>query len=362
MAIRNFSEKDEAARLIKVIVDETKYLKKPVNIMEICGTHTMDISRYGLRKLLPPEVNLISGPGCPICVTPIEDIDRAIEIAAMDNNITATFGDMMKVPGTKSTLGGQKSRGLDIRVLYSPEAALDIAGENPDKNVIFIGVGFETTSPAVAITLKEAKQRRLKNFFVLPAFKTVIPAMEALLIDPELKLDGFMAPGHVSAIIGAKPYESLVEKYGKPCVITGFESLDILQGIKLLVRQHATGSSKVEVQYKRIVKYEGNKIAKTVMSEIFSEADTNWRGIGVIPKSGLTLSGPYSDFNALLRFKTDISYSREPAGCRCGEVLKGIIKPAKCGLFAKKCTPEHPVGACMVSTEGTCAAYYKYER
>jgi|ERR1035437_59116 hydrogenase expression/formation protein HypD len=362
MATLKLNEKDEVRRLIEVIKGETKGIKKPVNIMEICGTHTMDISRYGLRKLLPPTVNLISGPGCPVCVTPIEDIDRAIEIAVQKDTITTTFGDMMRVPGTRSTLNAEKSKGADIRILYSPEDSLDIAQKNPGKNVVFIGIGFETTSPAIAITVKEAKQKGINNFFVIPMFKTVIPPMEALLSDPELKLDGFIAPGHVSAIIGAKPYEYLTSKYKKPCVITGFEALDILQGIKMIVRQHMKNEGKVEIQYKRIVKYEGNPIATAVMAEVFEAVDSNWRGIGVIPKSGLSFRASYAGYNALNKFKIDISYSKEPAGCRCGEVLKGIIKPKQCGLFAKKCTPEHPIGACMVSAEGSCAAYFKYER
>ena len=336
------SLKNEAAivnELGTAIVSDAKKLKAPMNIMEICGTHTMDICRYGLRSMLPGNISLISGPGCPVCVTPIEEVDRAIEISRQKDVITATFGDMMRVPGTRSTLNSEKSKGADIRVLYSPEDGLELARKNPDKRVVFIGVGFETTSPAIALTVMSAKKEGLKNFLVLPAFKTVIPPMEALLSDKELKINGFIAPGHVSAVIGAKPYEYITGKYKVPCVITGFEAGDIMQGIHMLIKQRLNSEGRVEIQYKRIVRYEGNKVAADAMKEVFAAVDSNWRGIGVIPKSGLTFGPGYEGFNALNAFNPDVSYSKEPKGCRCGEVLKGMIKPPKCPLFAKKCTP-----------------------
>lgn len=353
---------DGQARLLEAIKKSLKKARKPVNLMEICGTHTMDISRYGLRKLLPDSINLVSGPGCPVCVTPIEEINRAIELARLPGAIVATFGDMMRVPGTRSTLNAEKSKGADIRVVYSPFEALKMADENPGKPVIFIGIGFETTAPAIALAIKQAKKGNINNFYVLAAFKTVIPAMNALLADKELKIDGFIAPGHVSTIIGADAYEPVAKKYNAPCVITGFEAEDILQGILMLVRQHAEGRGEVEIQYGRAVKKQGNKAAQAVMKEVFRAVDSNWRGIGVIPLSGLALNSRHAEFDALQKFKPKAVYSKEPAGCRCGDVLKGLIKPVQCGLFGKTCTPGHPVGACMVSSEGSCAAYFKYER
>jgi hydrogenase expression/formation protein HypD len=359
---RKLNEKKEVKKLVAAITSKTAAFKKPVNIMEICGTHTMDICRFGLRKMLPPQIRLISGPGCPVCVTPIAEIDRAIEIAKRPDVIVATFGDMMRVPGTKQTLSIVKSMGADVRIVYSPEESLEIACNNPDKSVVFIGIGFETTSPAIALTVLEAVQKGIKNFYVISAFKTVIPPMEALLSDEKLNLNGFIAPGHVSAIIGAKPYEMITKKYKIPCVITGFEALDILTGILMIVNQLLKNQGKTEIQYKRIVRYEGNGIAETVMKKVFKPVDSNWRGIGIIPKSGLGFSKTYERFDAIKKFRPQTPYSKEPAGCRCGEVLKGMIKPDMCRLFAGKCTPENPVGACMVSSEGSCSAYYKYER
>ncbi len=330
--------------------------------MEICGTHTMDISRYGLRKLLPSAINLVSGPGCPVCVTPIRDIDMCLEIASMPEVITASFGDMMRVPGTRTNLASLKAAGHDIRIVYSPEECLDMAVSNPLKKVVFMGIGFETTSPAIALTVMAAKKRRVMNFFVVPSFKTVIPPMEALLSAPALNIAGFIAPGHVSAIIGATPYEYLTARYKIPCVITGFEALDILTGILMIINQILRKEGKTEIQYKRIVRKNGNPVAKKAMKTVFKAVDSSWRGIGLIPKSGLGFTPDYAQFDAVRHFKPKTGYSREPAGCRCGEVLKGIIKPPECPLFDLKCVPENPKGACMVSSEGSCAAYYKYER
>lgn len=354
------NEKEWTAELAGLIRTEAKGLKKKINLMEICGTHTMAISRFGLRSLLPDTINLISGPGCPVCVTPIEEIDRAIETAGLEGVITATFGDMMRVPGTGSTLAAEKARGRDIRIVYSPLDALDIAKKNADKNVVFIGIGFETTSPSVAVTVKQAKAWKIKNFSVQAAFKTIIPPMEALLKDANLDLHGFIAPGHVSAIVGGKTYEGITAKYGVPCVISGFEAADILQTILMIVKQVKAGEGKVEIQYTRAVKYEGNLIAQAVLREVFEETGSNWRGIGRIPLSGLDFNKDYSRFSSKEKFRVNLNYSKEPKGCRCGEVLKGYTRPDECVLFARKCTPETPVGACMVSSEGTCAAYYKY--
>lgn len=355
------NEKKGLEKILKILVKESEKLKKPVNFMEVCGTHTMAISRFGLRARLPEKIKLISGPGCPVCVTPVTEIDKTIEISQQKDVILTTFGDMLKVPGTKSSLANEKAKGSDIRVVYSPSDALLIAKENPDKKVIFVGIGFETTAPLIAYTVKEAKKQKINNFFILSFFKVIIPPMEALLNDRNLKLNGFICPGHVSAITGAKIYEPLVEKYKIPCVITGFEAIDILTGILMLLKQILLKKPTVEIQYKRVVRYEGNKYAQYVLKEVFTESDSVWRGIGLIPKSGLKLSEKYERFNGEKIFNIDISYSKEPAGCKCGDVLKGIKIPTDCAFFGKKCTPEKPVGACMVSSEGTCAAYYKYE-
>lgn len=356
------SEKNDIKKILELIKKDSEKLGKNINIMEVCGTHTMSISRYGIRALLPKNIRLISGPGCPVCVTPISEVDRAIELSEKEDIIITTFGDMLKVPGTKSDLNRKKAEGRDIRIVYSPLDALELAKNNPDKNVVFIGIGFETTSPLIAATIIKAKTEKIKNFFVQPCFKVVIPAMIALLNDKELKLDGFICPGHVSTIIGAKSYESIVKEYRIPCVVMGFEAMDILSGIHMIIKQIITNDPKVEIQYKRAVKYDGNINAWTILKKVFKETDSNWRGIGMIPESGLTFSEEYSEFDATKKFKTDISYSKEPIGCRCGDVLKGKIIPFDCPLFGKKCTPANPAGACMVSSEGTCAAYYKYER
>lgn len=356
------NEKQNIKKIIELIEIDSRKLKKKINIMEVCGTHTMAISRYGIRALLPQKIKLISGPGCPVCVTPISEVDKAIELSEIKDVIITTFGDMMKVPGTKSNLIKKKAQGCDIRVVYSPMDALDIAKKNRDKKIIFLGVGFETTAPLVASTVKQAKTENIKNFFVLPCFKVIIPPMDALLNDKDLNLDGFICPGHVSAITGAKIYKPIVEKYKIPCVIMGFEPMDILNGIHMIVRQIMNNEPRVEIQYKRAVKFEGNLNAQEILKEVFKETDSNWRGIGLIPGSGLTFSDNYAEFDVTEKFTFDISYSKEPSGCQCGEILKGKKIPFDCPLFGKKCTPENPAGACMVSFEGTCAAYYKYER
>ncbi len=356
------NEKNNVNKIIEHIRKDAKKLKKRINIMEVCGTHTMAISRAGIRGLMPEEINLISGPGCPVCVTPISEIDKAIELAQMKDVIITTFGDMMKVPGTRSSLIMEKAKGADIRVVYSPVDSVDIAKKNKDKKVIFLGVGFETTAPLIAAIVKQAKKDKIDNFFVLPCFKVIIPPMIALLNDKDLNLQGFICPGHVSTITGAKIYEPLVKEYSIPCVIMGFETMDILTGIYMIMKQILEKKPRVEIQYSRAVKYEGNINAQKLLKEVFRQTDSNWRGIGLIPDSGLTFSDEYEKFNALKEFTFDISYTKEPAGCRCGDVLKGKCIPFDCRLFAKKCTPENPAGACMVSSEGTCAAYYKYEK
>lgn len=333
--------------------------QKKINLMEVCGTHTVSIFRNGIRKILPPNINLISGPGCPVCVTPIQYIDEIIAFSRKDNFIITTFGDMIRVPGSNSTLEKEKANGSDIRIVYSTLDALKIAYDNPFKNVVFMGVGFETTSPTIASVILKAKEEKINNFSVLCVAKIMPPAMKSLLDAEEVNIDGFICPGHVSAIIGSKPYSFIASQYNIPCVISGFEPLDILQTIFMLVKQIEKNKAKVEIQYKRIVKPEGNKIALEKINRVFKIVDSEWRGMGKIPLSGLEIRDKYEQFNAR-KFSISVERPKEISGCRCGEVLRGIIIPPECPLFGKICTPEDPKGACMVSSEGTCAAYYKY--
>jgi len=333
--------------------------KKKINLMEVCGTHTVAIFRNGIRKILPSNINLISGPGCPVCVTPIFYIDEIIALSRGEDFIITSFGDMMRVPGSTSTLEKEKTDGADIRIVYSTLDALQIACNNPYKKVVFMGVGFETTSPTIASAVLKAQNDEINNFAVLSVAKIMPPAMKALLEGKEVNIDGFICPGHVSTIIGSKPYTFVTTQYKVPCVICGFEPLDILQGIYMLVKQIEDGKAEVEIQYERAVKPEGNKIALDKINEVFKVVDSNWRGIGNIPLSGLEIKDKYGKFNAR-KFEVEIEETKKPKGCRCGEVLRGVITPPECSLFRKVCTPENPQGACMVSTEGTCAAYYKY--
>ncbi|MDP3260119.1 MAG: hydrogenase formation protein HypD [Thermodesulfovibrionales bacterium] len=348
---------------VKKLKNLTEQIGKPVRLMEVCGTHTVAIFRQGVRELLPDGLSLISGPGCPVCVTAVEDIEKAMEISRKENVIFTTFGDMMRVPGIKKNLSETKAEGADIRVLYSPIDALKIASENKDKKIVFFATGFETTSPSVAATLFEAEKRGISNFYIYSVHKLVPPALDALLGSGEVKIDGFILPGHVSTIIGSKPYNFITEKYLKPSVITGFEAGDILQGINMLLEQIASNRAEVEIQYKKVVREEGNPKAVALINEYFEPCDAYWRGIGTIPLSGLKLREKYKhrDINSVIKIETlFISGPQEPKECSCGEILKGMKTPDECPLFAGVCTPESPVGACMVSTEGSCAAYYKY--
>ncbi len=345
----------------KVIENIKKISHTPVNLMEVCGTHTVTISKNGIRQVMPKTVTLLSGPGCPVCVTANEDIDKTIWLARQPGVILATFGDMMKVPSSYSNLSAEKAEGVDIRVVYSTLDALQVADDNPDKKVIFFGVGFETTSPTIALSILEARKRKLKNYSVLARHKLIPPAMAALLSLGEVKLHGFICPGHVSTIIGSKPYEFIAEEHGIPCVISGFEPLDVLQTIYMLVRQAENGEARVEVQYKRSVRPEGNTTALKILDEVFEVCDADWRGIGIIPNSGFKLKEEYSDFDADKIFDVDVPPPKDdPPGCSCGEILRGVKFPYQCKLFGKACTPERPIGPCMVSSEGACAAYYRY--
>lgn len=335
---------------------------EPMTFMEICGTHTMAIYQYGIRRLLPREVRLISGPGCPVCVTPNGYMDKAVAYSRLPGTIIATFGDMVRVPGSSSSLMEERAKGADVRIVYSPLDAVALAARNPDKRVVFLGVGFETTAPTIAGSILAAHARGVENYFVLAAHKTIPIPMQVLSADPELRIDGYICPAHVSAIIGANAYRFLASEQHVPCVVTGFEPNDVMQGVEMLVRQVVEGRSEVEIEYSRIVKWEGNRKAQEVLAEVFTPFDAQWRGIGVIPGSGLEINAKYAAFDAEKVIPADVEELREHKGCMCGEILKGKVTPFECPLFAGACTPEAPVGACMVSSEGTCAAAYKYGR
>ena len=355
-----FKDPELARGLVGSIRMLAEAIGRDVTLMEVCGTHTVSIARAGIRSLMPDNVHLASGPGCPVCVTSNHDIDKVIALARMPEVIIATFGDMTRVPGSTSSLLGEQAHGADVRIVYSPLDALRIAEENPDREVVFVGVGFETTTPLVAMAIKRASAAGLTNFSVYGAHKNMPGALEAIVNDPELKVDALILPGHVSTIIGAAPYEFLAERYGLPGVITGFEPVDILQGIAMILRQLAEGRAEVEIAYARGVMREGNPVALAAIDEVFETCPATWRGLGEIPGSGYRIREEYAAFDALRRFEPAIEPTVEHKGCRCGDVLRGIMAPDECPLFRTACTPENPIGPCMVSSEGACAAYYRY--
>ena len=332
---------------------------RPVRLMEVCGTHTMAIFRSGLRSILPEGLELVSGPGCPVCVTPPSYIDRAIAISQIPGVTVATYGDMVRVPGSADSLEKERSRGADVRVVYSSTGALKLAKEHPDRKVVFLAVGFETTAPGLAATALSAEREDIDNFYLLAAPKLIPPAMGAVL-SGGAALDGFLCPGHVSVIIGSAAYEPVAREHHIPCVVAGFEPSEVLVGIAMATEQAALRRAKVEIAYRHAVRRDGNPRAREVMCEVFEPVDAEWRGLGVIPESGLVLKERFSAMDAEKRFDVEVPTSREPEGCRCGEVLAGALSPEGCGLFARACTPETPVGPCMVSGEGTCAAHFKY--
>ncbi len=357
--VDEYRDPSEARRLIEAI---RRQASAPVRFMEVCGTHTTAIFRHGLRQVLPQSVELVSGPGCPVCVTAARDVDQAVKLASEEGVVVATFGDMMRVPGARRSLSQVKAEGGRATVVYSTFEALDLARSHPEDEVVFLGVGFETTAPTVAAALVAADEEGLKNFSVLSAHKLLPPALEALLSAGELELSGFLMPGHVTTIIGARAYEALARRHGLACVVCGFEPLDILQSILMLLRQTALGRGEVEIQYTRGASWEGNRPALSLMDRVFEPCDSLWRGLGLIPKSGLKLKDAWAHLDAAARFDLNVPEHEDPPGCRCGEVLRGLVRPPQCPLFAKACQPAHPVGPCMVSSEGTCAAYYKYHR
>lgn len=329
-------------------------------LMEVCGTHTVAIARNGIRDLMPEGLRLASGPGCPVCVTCNRDIDTVIALARIPNVTITTFGDMTRVPGSTSSLLAEQAAGRSVEIVYSPLDALAFAKAHPEREVVFVGVGFETTTPLVAMAIKRAKAMGLSNFTVFAAHKNMPGALELLVGDPTLELDALILPGHVSTIIGAEPYRFLAEKYGIPGVITGFEPVDVLQGIAMLVRQLHEGRAEVEIAYARGVMPEGNPVALAAIDEVFETCTATWRGLGDIPGSGYRIRDEFANFDAVRRFEPDVEPTRDPKGCRCGDVLRARIAPNECPMFRTVCTPENPVGPCMVSSEGSCAAYYRY--
>lgn len=334
----------------------------PASLMEICGTHTVALFRTGVRSLLPPGLRLVSGPGCPVCVTSQGYIDAACELAAVKDVTIATYGDMVRVPGRKGSLERLRADGADVVVVYSARDAVRLAAERPGRNVVFLSVGFETTTPGTAAAVLEAAERGLGNFFILPGHKLVIPAMDALLSGGEAKIDGFLCPGHVSVIIGADAYEPIATKYRKPCVVAGFEPTGMLKGLAAILGQVARGEARVENAYGVAVTREGNAPARKLMAEVFEPAPAVWRAIGTIPHSGLELRAAYRAMDARERFGVAFGEDYELGGCRCGQVIQGLMEPPECPLFANACTPMTPIGPCMVSSEGTCAAWHKYHR
>jgi len=355
--IDEFRDKEIATGLIQRIQETSS---RPIQLMEVCGTHTVSIFRYGIRGILPEQIRLTSGPGCPVCVTPNHDIDLAIAISRQKDVIIATFGDMMKVPGSTSSLQKEKAGGRDIRIVYSSLDTLKMANENPGRKVVFLAIGFETTSPTIAVAILRAKEEGLRNLFFLNSQKRVPPALAALLQSKRVKIDGLILPGHVSTILGTHPYQFIAREYGKPAVITGFEPLDILQGIWMLVQQIEEDRAAVEIQYRRVVHEGGNPTALSKIYEVFEEDQGRWRGLGVIPDSGYRFRESYKGMDVRM-FDVDVEPVREHPECLCGEVLQGIKTPLECRLFKRVCHPENPIGPCMVSVEGTCHTYFKYQ-
>jgi hydrogenase expression/formation protein HypD len=333
--------------------------KKEIVLMEVCGGHTMAIHRFGLHSLLPPNIHLVSGPGCPVCVSSQHFIDLAMAFSRIKDVIITTYGDLIRVPGSSTSLEKERAAGRDIRIVYSVLETLEIARLNPAKKIIFLGIGFETTAPATAAAILKAKQEDISNFFVLSAHKIMPPVMKAL-VEEGVKIDGFIAPGHVTAITGTSIYSELVSVYRLGVVVSGFEPVDIMLSVLMLATQIESGKPKVELQYHRVVNNEGNRIAQDVLNEVFEYRDDRWRGLGIIPLSGLMIADRFSSFDAEKQFSVEVPESTEPKGCICGQILRGLKTPVDCTLFAKRCTPSDPVGACMVSGEGTCATYYKY--
>jgi len=348
--------------LIRILLERIRQTAtREYSFMEVCGGHTAAIHRFGIPSLLPSNIKLLSGPGCPVCVTPAEFIDKAIVYSGRKNFIITTFGDLIRVPGSVSSLEREKAAGADIRIVFSGLEALETAAGNPGSEVIFLGIGFETTAPGTAVTIKQAGKRGINNFSLLGSHKVMPPAMEAIIKDG-VNLDGFICPGHVATITGSSAFEFIPRDYGLSCVITGFEPLDLLQAIFMLVQQVNRHMPLIEIQYRRAVKREGNILARDQISQVFGGCDAFWRGFGLIPRSGLQLQNEFEQFDAEKRFPVKVEKVRENKSCICGEILRGLKIPSDCRLFSGSCTPGHPVGACMVSEEGACNTYYRYSK
>lgn len=363
--VDEFRDPEKAKVLIKEITQlaarHAQTLGRPVHIMEVCGGHTHSIFRYGIENLLPDTIELIHGPGCPVCVLPMGRVDSCVEIAERDNVIFTTFGDAIRVPGSKKSLLQAKADGADVRMVYSPLDALNIARKNPDKEVVFFGLGFETTMPSTAFTVLQAKAQGITNFSLFCNHITIIPTIKAVLDSPDLRLDGFLGPGHVSMVIGNKPYEFIAKNYHRPVVVAGFEPLDILQALWMVLKQLNAGEARIENQYNRIVPENGNPQALSAISEVYELREFfEWRGLGSIDHSGVRLNAAHEIYDAEKKFSVKDVAIADPKSCQCGEVLKGAIKPWECKVFGKACTPETPMGALMVSSEGSCAAYYQF--
>jgi hydrogenase expression/formation protein HypD len=359
MLMKYISEYRDKELVMKLVEQIKNVSTKPITLMEVCGGHTMSIQKYGIPSLLPENINLISGPGCPVCVTDRKYIDHAIALARLPEVIITTYGDLIRVPGSTTSLDREKSQGADVRIVYSVLDALKIAKENPNKKIVFLGIGFETTTPPTAVGILNAAQQNIENFSVLNCHKVMPPAMAAL-IDEDVKIDGYIGPGHVSTITGSEIYEPIPKNFNLGVVISGFEPVDLLQSVLMLVNQIENTDQKVEIQYSRVVKPEGNVIAQQMVTKVFEARDDWWRGLGVLKDSGLKIRDEYAKFDAERIFDVEIEKTREDKGCICGLILKGMNKPKDCKLFGTACTPSDPVGACMVSSEGSCYAYYRY--
>jgi len=358
--IKYIDEYRDKNLVLKLVEEINRLSTRPLRFMEVCGGHTMAIQKFGIPSLLPENIQLLSGPGCPVCVTDRKYLDTAIAFSRLDDVIITTYGDLIRVPGSTSSLDAEKGHGNDIRIVYSVLDALEIARENPDKKVIFLGIGFETTTPSSAVGVLNAEEQGLTNFFLHSSHKVMPPAMTAL-IDEGVKIDGYIAPGHVSTITGTSIYNDIADKYRLGCVISGFEPVDLVQAIYMLVNQLENNSPAVEIQYKRAVFPEGNIKAQTLVSKVFEASDDWWRGLGILKDSGLRLRKEYEHMDAEKAVPVIVEATREEKGCICGEILKGLKSPGDCKLFGKACTPNDPVGACMVSNEGACHAWYRYQ-
>ncbi len=360
-----FVDEFRDAAVITRVVEQIRRLADPARhyrFMEVCGGHTHAIYRFGLKDLLPPNIELVHGPGCPVCVLPMGRIDDGLAMTDTAGVIFTAFGDMMRVPGTRGSPLEFKARGADVRIVYSPADALRLAETNPDRHVMFFAIGFETTAPSTALTLMRAKGRGIRNFSVFSNHVTIIPGIRAILDSPDMRIDAFLGPGHVSTVIGCRPYEWIARSERKPIVVSGFEPLDILQSVLMLLHQLRNGEAKVENQYKRVVPWEGNRAALKAIAEVFALRNYfEWRGMGFISQSALRIRDEYAEWDAERRFAVPGVRVTDPKAAQCGEVLKGVLKPRQCKLFGNECTPERPVGALMVSSEGSCAAYYNYE-